>query len=134
MSMLPDMYTLIDLLLSDCLTNRAEFSQSIEFIVSVVQYIHENFKKELTTEKVAHVLSYSTDYFCRRFRTCIGMTFREYLCRYRVHEAAEFLVKREKPLTEIAAEVGFGDYLHFARSFKKYIGITPAIYFKSFKT
>lgn len=45
MSMLPDMYTLIDLLLSDCLTNRAEFSQSIEFIVSVVQYIHENFKK-----------------------------------------------------------------------------------------
>ena len=133
MSMLPDMYSLIDLLLSDCLDEKAEFSQSVQFIVSVVQYIHKNFKQELTTEKAAHDLSYSTGYFCRRFRTCIGMTFWEYLCRYRVHEAAAFLVKREKALTEIAAEVGFGDYSHFARSFKKYMGVTPAVYFKSSK-
>lgn len=134
MSMLPDMYALIDLMLSDCLLDQAEINSSVQFIVSVAHYIHKNFMKELTTEKIAHDLSYSTSYFCRRFHTCIGMTFREYLCRYRVHEAAAFLVKREKPLTEIAAEVGFGDYSHFARSFKKYMGVTPAVYFKSNKT
>ena len=33
-------------------------------------------------------------------------------------------------LSDIAANVGFGDYSCFSKSFTKHIGVTPTVYFK----
>ncbi|MBQ8508756.1 MAG: helix-turn-helix domain-containing protein [Clostridia bacterium] len=128
--MLPGMYTLLDILLHECVTDGASHSQSFDFVLRVNEYIDQNFADELSTEQIARDFSYSKSYFCRRFRECFGMTFTDYLCRYRVTYAATNLRGRELPLTAIAEAAGFGDYTHFARQFKKFMGTSPSGYFK----
>ena len=126
--MLPDMYRLLDILSYDCITEGSSCSQSFDFIRRINEYIDENFAGELSTEKTAKDFSYSKGYFCRRFRECFGMTFSDYVCRYRVTWAATNLRSRELLLSEIAEAAGFGDYSHFARQFKKYMGTSPSGY------
>ena len=36
----------------------------------------------------------------------------------------------EISISQIAEQVGFSDYCHFSKTFKKIIGVTPSMYFQ----
>lgn len=52
----------------------------------------------------------------------------QYLCDFRLQIATD-RINGNLSIAEIASEAGFNDYCYFSRSFKKYIGVTPAKYF-----
>ncbi len=60
----------------------------------------------------------------RLFRTHVGLTPKNILNIYRLHEALEDL-KTGVPLAEIAAGLGYADQAHFTRAFRKVVGQTP---------
>ncbi len=101
----------------------------IQFIHSIQLYVQQNFRTNLTTEKIAADLGYNKSYFCKLFKQNLGMPFLQYVNEYRIRYA--IIWYRGYPLTEIAGEIGFRDYNYFARVFKKLTGMTPHSYFKS---
>lgn len=62
----------------------------------------------------------------RAFRTCVGVSPKWVIQRYRLHEAAAQLRGRHPPeLAALAAALGYADQAHFSRDFKRMVGETP---------
>lgn len=93
-----------------------------------VGYVALNFASKFPASDIASHCGLSRFQFSRSFHTAFGMTFREYLLRYRVAAACERLRHVDAPVTEIAFAVGFHDGSYFARMFRRYTGMLPSQY------
>jgi AraC-like DNA-binding protein len=64
-------------------------------------------------------------FLARAFRKHHGCTVGEYVRQLRVERAMERLARSDDSLAAIALDVGFADFSHFARVFKRQTGTTP---------
>ena len=54
------------------------------------------------------------------------MGFKRFQSILRVEKAKELLVRsRHQRITDISLDVGFGDFSHFLRTFKRFVHISP---------
>jgi len=97
----------------------------------VVDFIHANYSQSIETKSLASMLGISGSQFARRFHKLFGISLKHYLLRLRVHHACHLLIHTEKPITDIALEVGFYDNSHFTRTFSKLMGNNPLAYRKA---
>jgi len=67
----------------------------------------------------------SIHHFARAFRQSVGEPPHSYVLRRRIERAQEMLKQTDQPLAEIALAVGFSDHSHFARHFRRLVGVTP---------
>ena len=111
-------------------------SQSIydrhrDSINSAVQYINENYNKDLNVEDVAKKFLLSSSYFSYLFKSITSKTFTEYLVGLRISKAQDLLKNTNDKVVDICYSAGFNNINHFNRIFKQYIGMTPMNYRKS---
>ncbi|WP_284645548.1 response regulator [Paenibacillus silviterrae] len=100
-------------------------------IQRAVEYIDKNFAgEELSLQSVADEAGMSSSYFSRLFKEELGVSFIDYITRLRMEKAKELLQEPGSKTYEIAYAVGYSDYPHFAKSFKKYCGFSPKEYKK----
>lgn len=85
-----------------------------------------------TLIEMAAVMDVSERAFQRRFAKATGMSPLEYVHLVRMEEAKQLLEASNKPVEEIANDVGYEDASFFARLFKRKVGITPAQYRRRF--
>lgn len=90
----------------------------------VAAHYHEKF----AASAVAAHCGLSRFQFSRNFHSAFGITFREYLLRYRIREACRRLDSNDGSVTGIAYAVGFHDGSYFARMFRRYVGMLPSQY------
>jgi AraC family transcriptional regulator len=64
-------------------------------------------------------------HFLRLFAKVLGVTPHQYLVRSRLRRAARLLAEDERPVTDIAYDVGFADLSNFVRSFHRAAGVSP---------
>ena len=102
--------------------------KSVERLRGILLYVEENYMEDLSMEGVAERFHFSRTYFTRFFKNYTGMTFKEYLTRYRLEKARELLIETSLTMTEIAMRCGFSDSRRFIISYKKYYGTTPYQY------
>lgn len=69
----------------------------------------------------------SRAHFSRQFKAAVGLSPHAYLTLLRV-EKAKRLLARGAPIAATALDVGFSDQSHFARTFRRFAGATPAQY------
>lgn len=100
----------------------------VEFMKKVAQYLEDNYTQDISTEDIAHAFYMTVPAFCGMFKRNYGMSFLNYLCLYRLTLATEKYTEA-CTLKELAASVGFSDYCYFSRSFRRYMGQSPAAYF-----
>ena len=81
---------------------------------------------------LVHRLHYSQTYLHQKFKQEMGITFTEYLNRYRIEQAQRYL-KAGKTVTETASLCGYIDYKYFTHVFKKYTDLSPREYLKTQK-
>lgn len=62
------------------------------------------------------------------FRQVTGQTFKGYLNQRRVERAQAALAGTNRPISDIALEMGFCDQSYFGAVFRKLVGMTPAAY------
>lgn len=94
-------------------------------IKSILQFIHENYNKDLTILEIASKCNFSEYHFMRFFKKYIGMTCIEYINNYRLEIASSLLNKSEKSILDISFEVGFNNVSYFNKLFKKKYSLTP---------
>ncbi len=97
-----------------------------------IAYISQHLSQELDLTIVAAASGFSPFHFHRIFKAMTGETPQAYINRLRLEKAANLLVKSaSSSITEIAFLCGFSSSAVFARSFKKYYGISASDYAKS---
>jgi AraC family transcriptional regulator len=68
----------------------------------------------------------------RLFSQVLGVTPHQYLVRSRLRHAARLLADdRERPVTEVALDVGFADLSNFVRTFHRAAGVSPGAFRKA---
>lgn len=81
----------------------------------------------LRVEDAARALGQDVRTLQRSFRHWVGVPPKWVIQRYRLHEAAEQLLRPTPPsLAELALDLGYVDQAHFSRDFTKIVGRSPA--------
>ncbi|MCU6707528.1 response regulator [Paenibacillus sp. J5C_2022] len=91
-------------------------------------YIDERLKQDLTLDEVADLVGLTPTYFSALFKKVTGETFVQYRIKKRMERAKEMLAIPHYRIFDIASEVGYEDYPHFTKTFKKCYGISPSDY------
>jgi AraC family transcriptional regulator len=93
---------------------------------AVVDYIMENLEGHLTLEQMAAAAHLSPYHFARQFKATTGLPPHQFVISRRIERARQVLLADdEEPLAQIAIRLGFADQSHFARHFKRLVGVTP---------
>lgn len=102
------------------------FGEENNFIVTVQDYIQNNYMNEVRLSVLAEQLSVSQEHLSRVFKKETGMGFKEYLTGFRLQKAEEML-KHEtgRAVSEVAYACGFNDGNYFSYIFKKVYGVSP---------
>lgn len=103
-----------------------------ELVEKSIQYIHENYYKELSVGDLAMKASIDGKKFYYIFNKSVGVSPKKYITAYRMNKAKEILLKEEYTIVEIAKLVGYEDEFNFSRIFKKYNGISPTHFKEQF--
>ncbi|MFD2924916.1 response regulator transcription factor [Halobacillus naozhouensis] len=99
-------------------------------IERAIEYIQTYYTSEIKAQEVADVINISPNYFSSLFKQQTGKKFNEYIHELRITHAKTLLTETPFKVSEIAEEVGYQEYKHFVKVFKKQAGITPTKYRK----
>lgn len=100
-------------------------------IGKILNYINNNYKREIKIAELAHLGGMSRRTFFRRFTDSLGMTPGHYLQQVRILQATELLRKTSASISEIAINAGFCDSNYFSKQFRKVMSISPKGYRES---
>lgn len=96
--------------------------------VALVEIIKEyvvNEYSRATLEGAARVVHLNPQYASRLFKAVSGEHFNEYLTRIKMKKAAELLRDARYRTHQVSEVVGYSSPKNFARSFKRYFGVSP---------
>lgn len=96
----------------------------------MLDFIYMNYQTRIVMQDVVNKLNYSETFLNNKFKKEVGITYIEFLNRYRIQKSLELLRKGGHQIHDIAWECGIGEYKYFGTVFKKYIGCSPKEYMK----
>lgn len=117
---------LTDLLLCSSRTLKEENTHSVS--ETVISYINDNIREQLTLEDLAARAGLSPFYFTRLFKKETGYTPHEYIIQSRINIAKFYLKSTAYSIKEICFNSGFSSESSFCTTFRKVCGITPSEY------
>ena len=103
----------------------AKRKKDLERLNAVLGYIEANYNQRITVEQLADMVCLSEDRFGHLFREGVGQPPLQYINAMRLRKALNMLKTNQYTVTEVADAVGFRDYNHFGRLFRKQYGCTP---------
>ncbi len=90
-----------------------------------IALVHSDFAGPLSLTDLARSAAMSRSAFAARFREVVGMSPGDYLQFWRMLVARDLLDTTDRPVAEIAENVGYGSDIAFARAFRRRFGVTP---------
>lgn len=100
--------------------------QKLQRLEKVMQYIKQNYASSITLEEVSKVACMSPNYFSTVFKQTLGVSFSEYLTRFRISKAISLIHGTDRTLVDIATSCGFNSMSNFYRAYQKYHGGNPS--------
>ncbi|RZK47572.1 MAG: AraC family transcriptional regulator [Pedobacter sp.] len=94
-------------------------------IEKVMNYLNQNFDKELTLTEAARISGMTEVSFSRFFKARTGKTFIDTVNEIRLGHASRMLIDTTHSVQEIAYRCGFNNLSNFNRSFRKKKDCTP---------
>ena len=100
--------------------------------LDIVDYIQRNLHRNIKITEIAEEFGYNAKYLSHLFTEIRGIPLKQYILNQKIDAANFMLADNDKPVTDIAAELGFSDVHNFARTYKKLTGLTPSEYRNAF--
>lgn len=91
----------------------------------LVSYVDGHFDEKITLDMLAKKYNFSKNYICNLFAKYFNTSLTCYLTKKRMLHAKELLEDKSILMKEVAAECGYGEYVHFFKVFKEYYGVSP---------
>lgn len=105
--------------------------QKSDRILSITQYIDNNFTHKLLLEDIAEREHLSLHYLSHLFRDSLGISFQNYLTEKRFEYALSLISTTDRKILDISISSGFSDVRYLNRIFSDRIGCTPKEYRKN---
>ena len=99
---------------------------SVAKIEEVLNYIHQHYTENIDNISLGALFNYHPNYLNRQVKLYTGRSLHQYLIHYRIARAIDLLVATDKPVAEIATEVGFSELSHFSKIFRQKTGASPS--------
>lgn len=99
---------------------------SVDKIDQVLDYIHRHYTEDLDNDRLGAHFGYHPNYLNRQVKLYTGKSLHQYLIHYRIARAIDLLVATDKPVSEVAALVGFHDLSRFSKAFRQKTGTSPS--------
>jgi len=100
-------------------------------VQATIELISTKYHTNLTLEIAAKETFVSNSYLSWLFKQELGVNFLDYLHQFRIERAKE-LLKSSYKIYAVAKLVGYSEERHFSSTFKKWTGMTPSQYQKSY--
>ena len=101
-----------------------------ELIQKAIVYINAHFRENPKMCDVAQIFHLSDHYFCRLFKKCVGISYKEYVKKLKLDYGYKLIKNTDLTMTEIASNCGYETQSHFNREFKNYF-LAPPTSFRS---
>ncbi len=109
---------------------QADVASKTGGIVEIVKaYIARNLDQEEMSRDVIAAQAYlNPDYLSRIFKRETGLSISDYVLQERISRAKELLSKTDMPVSAVATSVGYFNFSHFTKIFRKYTTCNPMEY------
>ena len=100
-----------------------------DYIVQhAIEYIKDNYEKNLSLESIANAIHVSSYYLCHTFKQFMNCSIKQYIIRVKIGRVQALLLNLNLSIDEICVMVGYQNNRHFVETFKKLHGVTPHQY------
>lgn len=93
----------------------------------IIEFIGDRLDQMFTLEELAAEFDLSPADFGRHFKATFGLSPKQYVKRAKVEHAQRALLASDRPIEEIATEVGM-DQAYFSKVFRQICSVTPTDY------
>ena len=98
-------------------------------VQNAIEYIEKHFRDtDFSIGKLAESMGVSEGHISRLFKTEAGISINNYLTRYRIRKAMDYLKDVSIKVYEVADMIGYQDIAYFSNTFKKLVGKSPSDY------
>lgn len=97
----------------------------------VIDHIHQHLDRDLSLSELAIIVQMSPSYFSTLFKQSTGLAPHQFVIQCRIERAKQLLLQGERSIAEIAHDLGFTHQSHLSRHFKRLVGVTPKVFFRS---
>lgn len=122
--------TVLQAITTYMMTNRWVVPDKSEFIRQLDRYVEDHLSQTITVDALCDAFHMGRTRLYELSMEYLGLGLAEYIRNQRVLHAQRLLRETDTPITDIAYAVGFADYNHFSRIFKKQTGISARAYRK----
>jgi AraC family transcriptional regulator len=91
----------------------------------VTDYLAAHLAEDVPLQTLSDLVKLSRSYFSRAFKISTGLAPHQWLLQARIGKAKQLLLDTDRPLAQIAIDVGFADQAHFTRTFRREAGESP---------
>src|SRR5690606_18257071 len=102
-----------------------------ERINKVMDYLMENYNRDIRLDELASIAHMNKTSFCRYFKTIVHKTCTEFINELRITNACKMLINSNMNVSEIAYQCGYNNISHFNRQFKLITGLSGKQYRKT---
>jgi two-component system response regulator YesN len=99
-------------------------------VQKIKDYIASHLNVDFTREDLADYVFLNPAYISRLFKAETKLSLLDYILQERMRKASELLLETDQPVSQIAVNLGYGNFSYFARMFKRVYGVTPQEYRK----
>jgi len=92
----------------------------------VLDYIGDNLAEDVRLSDLAELAGMSTHHFAELFKRSMKCTPHRYVLQQRIERAKIALREPRRTVLDAAAISGFPNPSHFARMFRRFVGVTPS--------
>ena len=97
----------------------------------VLEYIGDNLAEDLSLSKLAEIAGMSPHYFAELFQRSTGCPPHRFVLSQRIDRAKARLRGAKHSVIDAALEAGFQNPSHFARTFRRLVGVSPGEFRRS---
>ncbi len=101
-----------------------------ETINEILAYLDLHYAENPSIETLAKLAGLSASHFMKRFRECVGSSYKTYLNCHKIHLAQGLLVNTKLSVSEISEDLGFCNSNYFCKIFHRTYGKSPREYRK----
>ncbi len=118
-------------------TNRLSFKKKstrkeiYQRILFVKDFIDSNYSDNLRLRDLAKIGLLSENHLLRNFNKIFEITPFQYISQKRIQEAKRQILESDKPIKDIAIDVGYSSFGNFSNYFKTIVGKSPSAIRKS---
>lgn len=106
--------------------------KAAERIKKIERFLRDNLEHRWTLKEISSEFDIPVSVLRRNFESVFGVTMADHMRRIRAERAKEMLLNTDRPIGEIAADLGYDNASKFSEAFRMYADQSPSMYRQDF--